>query len=37
MMPPIQFTSEQRATAARSRSFIASSQDIEGREFFQEL
>ena len=31
MMPPIQFTSAQRATAARSRSFIASSQDTEGR------
>ena len=31
MMPPIQFTSAQRATAARSRLFIASSQDTEGR------
>ena len=36
MMPPIQFTSAQRATAARSRSFIALSQDTEGRKFFQE-
>ena len=36
MMPPIEFISEQRATAVRSRSFITSSRGTEGREFFQE-
>ena len=36
MMPPIEFISEQRATAIRSRSFITSSRGTEGREFFQE-
>ena len=36
MMPPIEFISEQRATALRSRSFITSSRGTEGREFFQE-
>ena len=37
MMPPIEFISEQRATAVRSHSFITSSRGTEGREFFQEL
>ena len=36
MMPPIEFISEQRATALCSRSFITSSRGTEGREFFQE-
>ena len=36
IIPPIEFISEQRATAVHSLSFITSSRGTKGREFFQE-